>query len=200
MCRVYRPLKDNLRVTSFRNRTSAGVRCASKIVIMINATHVLCITCTFLRHGVNHTIDCFDTQIFERWARKRRNVYPEPQTWQFGRKNQRLFWEKSRLETTKTWNEQEKTRGTIKVEVFRSSAYLSHRREAVGGARCIGHNGHVRGVFVMIHAHNEHRCVSRRGRDDHLLRSPWENDQQTAFANSSYQRLALPARDEESRM
>lgn len=46
--------------------------------------------------------------------------------------------------------------------------HLSHGREAVSGARSVGHHIHVRGVLVLVDAHHEHRGVSGWGADHHL--------------------------------
>ena len=47
---------------------------------------------------------------------------------------------------------------------------LGERRKAVGGARRVGHDGHVLGVLVVVDAHDEHRgLVLGGGGDDDLL-------------------------------
>merc|ERR1719423_254925 len=46
---------------------------------------------------------------------------------------------------------------------------LSDGGEAVGGARGIGHDGHVLGVFTLIHAHHKHGGIGRGGGDDHRV-------------------------------
>ena len=46
---------------------------------------------------------------------------------------------------------------------------LSQRRQAVGGAACIGHDVHISGVLVLIDAHDEHRRIGGRSGDNDLL-------------------------------
>ena len=50
---------------------------------------------------------------------------------------------------------------------------LGHRRQTVGGAGGVGHHVHIRGVLLMVHAHDEsgRAVVLGRGRDDDLLRA-----------------------------
>lgn len=48
--------------------------------------------------------------------------------------------------------------------------HLSDGREAVGGARGVGHHVHVWRVFLLVDAHYEHRCISRRSADHNLPR------------------------------
>jgi len=48
--------------------------------------------------------------------------------------------------------------------------YLSDRSQAVGGAGCVGYEGHILGVSVLVNAHYEHRgVVLGRSRHDNLL-------------------------------
>lgn len=46
---------------------------------------------------------------------------------------------------------------------------LNQRSEAVGGARSVGEDIDVRSVSLLVDAHNKHRGVSGRRRDDDLL-------------------------------
>lgn len=48
------------------------------------------------------------------------------------------------------------------------SYHLGDGREAVGGARSVGHHVHVRGVLFLVHSHHEHGSVSRRSADHNL--------------------------------
>ena len=43
--------------------------------------------------------------------------------------------------------------------------------QAVGGAGCVGDDGDVRGVGLVVDAHDEHWRIGRGGRDDDLLRA-----------------------------
>merc|ERR1719376_1449540 len=43
---------------------------------------------------------------------------------------------------------------------------LGNGGEAVGGAGCVGHDGHVLGVLALIDTHHEHGGISRGGGDD----------------------------------
>jgi len=48
--------------------------------------------------------------------------------------------------------------------------HLGKRRQAVCGAGRVGDDIHGRRVvLVLVHAHDKHRRVRRRRRDDHLL-------------------------------
>merc|ERR1719164_115189 len=52
---------------------------------------------------------------------------------------------------------------------------LHHGRKAVGGAGGAGHSLHVRGVAVLVHAHDDHgRVVLSRSREDNLGRASSE--------------------------
>ena len=46
---------------------------------------------------------------------------------------------------------------------------LGEGSETVGGARGVGDNVHVLGVLLLVDTHDEHRGISRGGRDDDLL-------------------------------
>ena len=48
---------------------------------------------------------------------------------------------------------------------------FGQRCQTIGRARGIGDDGLTAGVFLFVHAHDEHRGISRRSRDHHFLRS-----------------------------
>lgn len=50
--------------------------------------------------------------------------------------------------------------------------HLSDGRQAVGGARGVGHHIHVRGVLLLVHSHDEHGGVPGRSADDNLSHVP----------------------------
>lgn len=52
--------------------------------------------------------------------------------------------------------------------------YLCQRSKAVCRARSIGDNLDIRLVALFVDSHNKHRCVSRRRRNDDLLRTALE--------------------------
>jgi hypothetical protein len=68
---------------------------------------------------------------------------------------------------TKTYQKSETEPEKI-VTVPHLSSHLGKRSQAVGGAGGVGDDLHVRAVGLLVHAHHEHRGVSRRRGDDHL--------------------------------
>lgn len=60
--------------------------------------------------------------------------------------------------------------------------HLSDGGEAVGGARCVGHDVHVGGVLVLVDAHHEHRGVPGRCADHDLDGSSTRQDKETSKA------------------
>ena len=53
---------------------------------------------------------------------------------------------------------------------------LGQGGQAVGGARGVGHNLHVRLVGVLVDTHDKHGSVGRGSGDDDLLGATFQND------------------------